>query len=198
MLAVAVNGRPHKNGNTAELLHLVLRPLQEAGWESKLLQVGGSGIKPCRACFKCHKLKNNSCSLEADRFNEIMPELVKADAIILGSPTYFGNLTPEMKSLIDRAGIVSMGNGRLFQGKIGAGVAAVRRAGAVAVVDAMNRFFFLSSMIVPGSTYWNMAYGLMPGEALKDEEGVNNMTHLGRMIAWLGGAVKDKLAELPK
>jgi multimeric flavodoxin WrbA len=198
MLAVAVNGSPKKNGNTSQLLNLVLKPLQEAGWETKLLQVGGSGIKPCCACFKCHKLKNNSCALEADRFNEIMPELIKADAIILGSPTYFGSLTPEMKSLIDRAGIVSMGNGKLLQGKIGAGIAAVRRGGGIAVVDAMNRFFFISTMIVPGSTYWNMAYGLMPGDALKDEEGVNNMNHLGRMIAWLGQALQGKLATLPK
>jgi multimeric flavodoxin WrbA len=198
MLAVAVNGSPKKNGNTYELLNLVLDPLKSAGWESKILQVGGTGIKPCRACFRCHKLKHNSCALEADSFNEIMPELVQADALILGSPTYFGSLTPEMKSLIDRAGIVSGANGGLFRGKVGAAVAAVRRAGGMAVVDAMNRFFFINAMVVPGSTYWNMAFGLMPGEALKDTEGVGNMKNLGKMIAWLGGALKDKRAEVPQ
>ncbi|MDR1397906.1 MAG: flavodoxin family protein [Desulfarculales bacterium] len=198
MLAVAVNGSPKKNGNTYDLLNLVLQPLGEAGWESKILQAGGSGIKPCRACFKCHKLKNNSCSLEADSFNEIMPELIRADAVILGSPTYFSSLTPEMKSLIDRAGIVSGANGGLFRGKIGAAVAAVRRAGSIAVVDVINHFFLISSMIVPGSTYWNMGFGLVPGDARKDEEGAANMAHLGKMIAWLGAALKDKRAGIPQ
>jgi multimeric flavodoxin WrbA len=198
MLAVAVNGSPKKNGNTYELLNLVSEPLREAGWESKILQVGGTGIKPCRACFRCHKLKNNSCALEADSFNEIMPELVRADAIVLGSPTYFGSLTPEMKSLIDRAGIVSSANGGLFRGKVGAAVAAARRAGAMAVVDAMNRFFLISGMVAPGSTYWNMAFGLMPGEVLKDTEGVGNMKNIGKMIAWLGDALKDKRAGVPR
>ncbi len=111
--------------------------------------------------------------------------MAEADGIILGSPTYFSMMTSEMKALIDRAGFVARGNDDLFQRKVGAAVVAVRRAGGIPTFDAINHFFLISQMIVPGSSYWNVGIGLRPGDVEKDEEGLETMDDLGRNMAWL-------------
>ncbi len=108
-----------------------------------------------------------------------------ADGIILGSPTYFSMMSSEMKALIDRAGFVARGNGDLFKRKVGAAVVAVRRAGGIPTFDAINNFFLISQMIVPGSSYWNVGIGLAKGDVEKDEEGLKTMYDLGRNMAWL-------------
>ena len=124
--------------------------------------------------------------------------MLKADAMILGSPTYFAAVSADMKSLLERAGYVAYANGRAFAGKIGVAVVAVRRGGATHVFDTINHMFQMSQMVVPGSTYWNMAYGLSEGEALEDEEGLANMRHLGKSIDWLGRAILPNIGNYPK
>lgn len=111
--------------------------------------------------------------------------MAEADGIILGSPTYFSMMTPELKALIDRAGYVARANGDLFQRKVGAAVVAVRRAGGMPTFDAINHFFLISQMIVPGSSYWNIGVGSKPGDVSKDEEGLETMDTLGGNMAWL-------------
>ena len=112
-------------------------------------------------------------------------KMAAAEGIIIGSPTYFANVSTEVKALIDRAGLVSKANGNLFTRKIGAAVVAARRAGAVNVYQNINLFFGAGSMIVPGSSYWNIGIGRNPGEVLKDEEGMKTFRDLGRNMAWL-------------
>ena len=189
MYALAINGSPRKKGNTELILHAVLEPLAAAGWETEYFQIGDKPIRGCMACGSCMKNKDNLCSNKDDVFNELMAKMLRADAIILGSPTYFTDVTAEMKALIDRSGFVAMANGRAFAGKIGAAVVAVRRGGAIHVFDTMNHLFFISQMIVPGSTYWNMVHGRDKGEAASDAEGLTNMKQLGSAIAWLGKAI---------
>ena len=111
--------------------------------------------------------------------------MAAADGIILGSPTYFSMMTSEMKALIDRAGFVGRANGDLFKRKVGAAVVAVRRAGGIPTFDAINHFFLISQMIVPGSSYWNIGIGLAKGDVEKDEEGLKTMDDLGKNMAWL-------------
>ena len=111
--------------------------------------------------------------------------MMKSDIVILGSPTYFAALTPEMKALIDRCGYVCRGNGGLLKRKIGAAVVPVRRAGALNVFQAINNFFFISEMIVPGSSYWNLSIAGKPGDFTEDAEGVETMETLGENISWL-------------
>jgi multimeric flavodoxin WrbA len=111
--------------------------------------------------------------------------MIGADGIILGSPTYFSDVTPEMKALIDRAGFVSRMNDFLFKRKLGAAIVAVRRAGATHVFDTINHLFLGSQMIVPGSIYWNIGVGRDKGDVEKDEEGIRTMKVLGQNMAWL-------------
>jgi multimeric flavodoxin WrbA len=119
----------------------------------------------------------------------VFEQMLAADAIILGSPTYFTDVSTEMKALIDRAGFVAMANGCSLAGKLGAAVVAVRRGGATHAFDTMNHLFFISQMLVPGSTYWNMGYGREQGEVSADAEALRNMDHLGQAMDWLGRAV---------
>lgn len=198
MLALAINGSPRKGGNTETLLNHVLAPIKEAGWDTELVKIGGKPMHGCIACMQCFKQKNNRCSITKDGMNEIYARMLEADAIILGTPTYFANMTAELKALIDRSGFVAIANDRRFAGKIGAGVVAVRRGGATHAFDGINHLFQISGMIVPGSLYWNMGYGLHEKEVENDAEGIANMRHLGEMIVWLGAAVQPHMASLPR
>ncbi|MCE5243906.1 MAG: flavodoxin family protein [Syntrophobacteraceae bacterium] len=198
MKAIAVNGSPRKGGNTEILLRKVLEPLQAEGWEVELIQVGGKNIRGCLACYKCFENRDLRCSRKDDIFNDIMEKIVPVDAIILGSPTYFTDVSSEMKALLDRAGLVAVANDGAFAGKIGAAVVAVRRGGGTHAFDTMNHMFLMSRMIVPGSTYWNLGYGLGKGEVEKDAEALRNMENLGETIAWLGKALKPHRHNIPK
>lgn len=197
MKAVAINGSPRKGGNTEILLKQVLAPLASAGWETDLVQVGGKHIPGCKACRHCFATKNSRCSQKDEIFNECMGKMIAADAIILGSPTYFTDVTAEMKALLDRAGLVAIANGGLFRGKIGAAVVAVRRGGGTHAFDTMNHMFLMSGAIVPGSTYWNLGFGLDKGDVAQDDEAARNMADLGQTIAWLGQAIHEHPKERP-
>lgn len=198
MKAVAINGSPRKGGNTEILLRRVLDVLGGAGWETELIRVGGKDIRGCIACYKCFENRDMRCAVDSDKFNDVMEHLVKADAMIFGTPTYFTDVSADLKAVIDRAGLVAIANDRAFRGKIGAAVVAVRRGGATHAFDSINHMYLMSGMIVPGSTYWNMGYGLDKGQVLGDEEGLNNMRHLGEAIDWLARAIKPHLATYPK
>lgn len=185
MKVVAFNGSPRQGGNTELLLRKVLEPIAEAGIETELVHVGGKGLQGCRACGVCLSKRDKRCSNNADMFNECFEKMLEADALVLGSPTYFADMTADMKALVDRAGFVSFANDGLLSRKIGAAVVAVRRGGAINVFDSINHMFLMSRMIVPGSKYWNMGFGLDKGDAAHDEEGLANMRDLGETIAWL-------------
>jgi multimeric flavodoxin WrbA len=198
MYAVAINGSPRKGGNTELLLKTVISELHDAGWKTELVKVGGTAIRGCIACEKCFENKDNECAVKKDKFNGIFSKMLKADAMILGSPTYFAAVSADLKALIERAGYVAYANDHAFSGKIGAAVVAVRRGGATHVYDTINHMFQMSRMIIPGSTYWNMGYGLNKGEVIEDKEGLANMRHLGKCIDWLGKAIKPNIASYPK
>lgn len=185
MKVIAINGSPRKGGNTEILLTSALEPLKEAGIETKIIQVGGKNIHGCRGCWACRKLQNRKCAFNDDMLNEILEELFSADAIIFGTPSYFADMTSEMKALIDRAGVVALANGKLFRHKIGAAVIAQRRGGGPAIQASIHHMMLMSEMIIPGSTYWNFGIGREKGEVLNDAEALENMRNLGENILML-------------
>ncbi|WP_370574808.1 flavodoxin family protein [Methanomethylovorans sp.] len=185
MKVVAFNGSPRKEGNTATLIKYVFEELEKEGIETELVHIGGKRTRGCTACMKCFRNKDMKCIFDDDFVNECIMKMVDADGIILASPTYFTDITTEMKALIDRAGFVSKANGDLFKRKVGASVVAVRRAGSLHAFTTMNNFFTIGQMIIPGSSYWNIGVGGAPGDVQKDEEGIRTMRTLGQNMAWL-------------
>ncbi len=185
MKVVAINGSPRRGGNTEIMLNAVLEPLKEAGVETKIIQVGGQNIHGCRGCWACGKLANRKCAFNDDIVNDILEDLFTADAIIWGTPSYYGNMTPELKALIDRAGIVASANGKLFRHKAGAAVIAERRGGGSFIQASIHEMMLMSEMIIPGSTYWNFGFGRDKGEVSSDAEAMANMKNLGENILML-------------
>jgi len=185
MKVVGFNGSARKDGNTAILINYVFGELQNAGIQTEMVQLSGKDIHGCRACFKCFNNKDGHCAVDNDYLNECIDRMTQADGIILGSPTYFTDVSAEMKALIDRAGLVAKTNGDMFKRKVGAAVVVARRAGSVHAFDSINHFFLISQMIVPGSNYWNMGLGLDKGDVEKDTEAIDTMKTLGRNMAWL-------------
>ena len=182
---VALNGSARKGGNTAILLRCVLKVLEDEEIQTELIELSGARIHGCLACRKCSQNKDRRCAQKDDMGNVLIDKMAEADGILLGSPTYVADISPEIKALMDRACLVSRANGGLFRRKVGAAVVAVRRAGAIHAFDALNHFFLISEMIIPGSSYWNIGIGLQPGDVEHDEEGMQTMKTLGRNMAWL-------------
>jgi multimeric flavodoxin WrbA len=185
MKVVGFNGSARKDGNTAILIKYAFHELEREGIETELVQLAGSKIQGCIACYKCFENRNKRCAVESDVVNECIEKMTEADGIILGSPTYFADITTDMKALIERAGFVARANADMFRRKVGAAVVAVRRGGAIHAFDSLNHFFFISQMIVPGSNYWNIGVGREIGDVEKDEEGVETMKNLGQNMAWV-------------
>jgi len=117
--------------------------------------------------------------------------MVAADGILLGSPTYFSDVTANMRAVIERCGFVSRANDYMLKRKVGASVVAVRRAGAIPAFSGMNLFLHYMQMVMPGSSYWSIGIGRNIGEVLKDEEGLQTMKTLGQNMAWLLKKVAD-------
>jgi multimeric flavodoxin WrbA len=185
MKVVAVNGSARKDGNTAALLAAALVPLKEAGIECEVINLATKEIRGCGACYKCAEKRDGRCHGRKDFGNEVIEKLLAADGILLGSPTYFADVSAEMKAIIDRAGFVAKQNGNLLSRKPGAAVVAVRRAGAIHAFDTINHFFLIGEMVVVGSSYWNVGIGREKGEVEGDEEGMRTMRRLGENMAWV-------------
>lgn len=185
MKVLAINGSARKGGNTALLLNLVLDEIRAEGIDTELFELSGKKIQGCIACYRCFKNQNKRCAVDNDVVNECIEKMLEADGILLGSPTYFSDVSASMKALIERAGMTARANGDMFRRKVGAGVVAVRRAGATHVLSSINYFFLIGQMIIPGSSYWNLAIGREIGEVMNDQEGLQTMRNLGKNMAWL-------------
>lgn len=184
MKVVAFNGSSREEGNTYHAIQTVFDELRKEDIDTELVQLGGSNIQGCTACYECFERKNKQCILD-DNLNMFIEKMIASEGIIIGSPTYFSNVSTVVKALIERAGLVSIANNYLFKRKVGASVVSVRRAGAAHVYSSINYFFGINHMIIPGSSYWNLGVGLNPGDLLKDTEGVTTFKDLGQNMAWL-------------
>ena len=182
MKVVGFNGSPRKDGNTSILIQKVFKELEKQGIATELVQLSEKEIRGCIACSQCIKNKDQRCAVKKDAANEYIEKMLGADGIILGSPVYFNDVTPEMKALIDRTGYVARANGRMFKNKVGAAVAAVRRSGAVHTLDTIHHFFLSGEMVIVGRV---IGVGREKGEVQKDEEGMQLAKTLGQRMAWL-------------
>jgi len=184
MYVVAFNGSPRADGNTSRAIRYALAEIENVGIKTNLIHIGGKPVHGCRGCMKCAENQDRCCAITDDIVNSCIEEMIKADGIIIGSPTYFSDMTAETKALIDRSGFVTRVNGNLMSRKAGAAISVARRAGAVCTIDAIQHLFTINDMVTIGSTYWNVAFGLAPGDVDSDEEGIETMRRLGQNMVW--------------
>jgi len=185
MKVIAMNGSPRKDGNTSYLIHKVFEVLEENNIQTEEIHVGAKQCQGCIACMKCWENKDRHCVLRNDLVNETLDKMCEADGIILGSPVYCADLSGQIKAFMDRTSMVACANDDMFKRKVGASVVAVRRAGGLSTFHSLNSFFTIAQMIIVGSSYWNVGYGLQKGEVLRDAEGMQTMRNLGLNMAWL-------------
>ncbi|MDR2612846.1 MAG: flavodoxin family protein [Deltaproteobacteria bacterium] len=190
MTVLAVNGSPRKEGNTSIMIDWVLDEIRREGFETDTVQLGGLAISGCRACGGCSRMDEYRCVVD-DELNSVIKRLPEAEAIILASPVYFADITPELKCLIDRAGYVDIHHGNRLRRKPGAAVVVARRAGHVHAYDSINHFFGILQMITVGSRYWNLGVGHGPGTVRGDREAEETMRILGTNMAWLLHRLQD-------
>ena len=182
MKVIAFNGSPRKDGNTTLLVKKVFNELEREGMETEMVQLSAKEIHGCIACYKCAENKDQRCAVKYDAANEYIEKMTRAQGIILGSPVYFIDITPEMKALIDRTGFVSRANGGMYRNKVGGAVVALRRAGGMHAVDSMSHFFLSQDIIIAGRV---LGMGRDKGEVEKDEEGIQLTKSLGQRMGWL-------------
>ncbi|NMC08365.1 MAG: flavodoxin family protein [Candidatus Lokiarchaeota archaeon] len=181
MKVIMINGSARgAKGNTQILLETVGKALKAKQIDVEIITLAGMRLNSCNGCGSC--AGKNKC-IQDDDINAIFQKMVDADGIVLGSPTYFGNVTSRMQILIERTGYIARGNNNPFRGKVGAPVAVARRAGTTFVYAALNYFFGIAEMPIATSSYWNMAIGRAPGDVSKDEEGIKTMETLGKNMA---------------
>lgn len=185
MKVLGINCSPRKKGNTEMLIREVFKSLEENGIKTEFFQLGAKKVNGCIACMKCRKAKDGQCHQDNEVLNICIRKMVEADGIIIGSPTYFSDLSSEAKALIDVAGYSLRGAGNPLKKKPGAAVISVRRAGGIHAFDSINHFFLINEMIIPGSSYWNIGVAREKGEVADDEEGMKTMRVLGENMAWL-------------
>ena len=124
MKAIAINGSPRKGWNTETLLKEALRGAESVGAETQLVQLYDLTYTGCRSCFGCKRKGAQSCHcVWKDDLSPVLDEILKADALLLGSPIYFGSITGQMVSFLERLQFPLFSYddyGRLFDGKVNA------------------------------------------------------------------------------
>ncbi|MDR1069081.1 MAG: flavodoxin family protein [Clostridiales Family XIII bacterium] len=181
MKVLLLNGSPHTNGTTAAALDEMRGVFEKEGVEAELLQIGTEPLRGCIGCRKCLKLSGR-CTFDGDIVNEILGKIAEADAFVIGSPVYYASANGAVLSVLDR---VFYAGGGLFAGKVGAAVACARRAGTTATLDDLQKYFPINGMPMAATQYWPMVYGMKPGDAAGDLEGLQTVRLLARNIVWM-------------
>jgi multimeric flavodoxin WrbA len=185
MKALGISGSPRAGGNTDTLIHLALDVLADQGIDTEFVSLADRPIKPCTGCAGCKQAEEVRCVQDDPAFEGMIERFMEADGILVGSPVYFGSATPQTMALLDRVGYVSRANDNFLRRKVGAPIVVARRAGQNFTFAQLNYFFLISEMIVPGSTYWNVAFGMQKGDVTGDQEGVDTVRRLAENMAWL-------------
>ncbi len=182
MKILAISGSPRKGGNTETLLRVAISVLEDKGIKTEFITLADKKILPCNVCTACSK--EPRCIIEDD-FDPIFRAMLDSDGFILGSPVYFGSATAEIVALLDRAGYVAHKHGNLFSHKVGGPIVVARRTGQNFTFAQLLMWYMINGMIVPGSSYWNIAFGSHSTDVLEDEEGVRTIRDFAENIAWL-------------
>ena len=181
MKVLMLNGSSRSHSCTDTALREAAAALDGFGIESEILWLGNDPVRDCTACGTCGK-KPGRCVFDDDIVNRIIEKARECDGFVFGSPVYYAHPSGRILTVLDR---VFYAGKDAFSHKPAAAVVSARRAGTVASVDVLNKYFTISQMPVVSSTYWNMVHGSVPGDVALDEEGLQTMRNLGKNMAWL-------------
>lgn len=193
MKVLLINGSPRKNGNTYIALSEVAKQLEKHGIESEIIWIGVKAVQGCIACYKC--VSKGQCAFNDTLYLSVREKLKESDALIVGSPTYYGGPNGSLCALLDRLFFSCKSD---IVNKVWASVIVCRRGGASAAFQRLNMYADMSNMIHATSQYWNIAYGCAPEETSQDVEGLQTMRTLADNVSWLLRCTKEKISEIPE
>ncbi len=186
MKVLLINGSPKAKGNTALALDAAAEVFQAEGVTTEKIEVGGEMIHGCVGCGGCAKKRSGECvRFPDDPVNGWIKRMLEADGLFIGSPVYYSGINGTLKSFLDRAFFAGTAGGYLFRHKVGAAVTAVRRAGSLPALEQIHKYFGITEMFVASGNYWPQVYGMVPGEAAGDDEGLQCVRVLAANMAWL-------------
>jgi multimeric flavodoxin WrbA len=192
MKVVGIVGSTRRGGNTEILTQMALEAIKKEGIETELISLAGKRIAPCDGCRGC--VETGKCHFKDD-FDSVFAKMKEADGIILATPVYYGAATPQIVSLISR--FYSTENKPLKR-KVGGPIVIARRAGHNFTLAQLMFFFMINEMIIPGSSYWNIAFGRHKGDVLKDKEGITTIKNFARNMVWLLKKTHTKPTRTPQ
>jgi multimeric flavodoxin WrbA len=176
---IGIIGSTRRRGNTEILTQIALDEIQKEGIETELIRLAERKIQPCDGCRRC--IETGKCHIKDD-FDSVFLKMKEADGIILATPVFYGAATPQIVSLISRFYAT---RGKPLRRKVGGPIVIARRAGHNFTLAQLMFFFMISEMVVPGSTYWNVAFGRQKGDVLRDKEGIRTIKNFARNMVWL-------------
>ena len=185
MRAIAISGSPRQGGNTETLVRRCLDGLARRGIGGDFVSLRDKTIRPCRACGTCAQRRDGTCAIQDDDFHPLFGAMREADIIVVGSPVHFGSAAPGLMALLDRAGYVSRQSGSFFSRKLGGPIAVARRAGHNFTYAQLLFWYMINDMVVPGSSYWNVALARDVGAVESDEEALATIDRFAENLAWL-------------
>lgn len=197
MKVIAINGSPHKNGNTYHAIQMVFEELEKEGVETEIIHIGNQAVRSCIGCGKCREVTGMCHAFKDDGVNEAIEKIKEADGIILGSPVHFANISGAMKCFCDRLFYIAASTDDILYHKVGAAVVAVRRSGGIPAWDTLQKYLQYLQMMIATTNYWGVIHGLTPGEALQDEEGKQIMREMGKDMVWKLKMRAKSLEEAP-
>ena len=180
MKALLINGSARANGNTRIALEEVGKTLKENDIDYEIVGIGPKPVHGCIACGRCREI--GRCVFDDDPCNLFAEKLATSDALIVGTPTYYGQPNGALLAVMQR---LFYSRSDLAMNKPAAGIAVCRRGGATASLQSLTMMFQLQHMPMVTSQYWNIVYGRAEGEAALDTEGMQTMRALGRNMAFL-------------
>ena len=197
MKIVAINGSPRKNGNTAQVLEVVRREVEAAGVEFQVFQPGAK-VHPCMACYHCLNTGSLRCVQTDDMVNDIIAACIEADGILLAAPVYHGGISGNMKCVLDRLMLAAGCGVNQLHHKVGGALCTLRRSGGMETYQQLLGTMDAMEMVIVTSDYWGAVHGADPGEALKDEEGMEVAARLGRDMAWMVKVLAESRVPVPE
>lgn len=179
MKVLLINGSSRPDGCTSVALKTVAETLEKEGIETETVFIGNKPMTDCIACGKCREL--GKCVFN-DVVNEISEKAASCDGFVFGSPVYYAHPSARLLTVMDRCFYSA---GKNFAFKPAAAVLSARRAGNVASMDVINKYFTIQCMPVVSSTYWNHVHGAAAEQVYEDKEGLMTMVNIGKNMAWL-------------
>jgi multimeric flavodoxin WrbA len=177
MRILGIVGSPRKNGNTEILMNEVLKTASEAGCETDIFLMSEKQVAPCHACRTC--FETGACVIQDD-MQELYAMLERADAIVFGSPVYFGSISAQCKAVMDR--MFALLPRRALKDKVAGALVVTRRVGAIQARSLLYGFCIAQGMIVAGGA---IGYGREPGDVLTGVGGGIDMSAMdeARLLA---------------